>query len=391
MARLSKARWLNVLRGVALVGCCIAYGGCKQQNDNQSQNSPSVETIRLGAILPLTGSEAKYGKTSRAAIDLAISEINGNADKTGVRFDCVFEDDAMNAGKGVSAAKKLISSDNVRVIIGPMGSTVTLAVAPIAERAKVVLLSPGSSAPGIADTGEFIFRNCLSDKYEGSEMGAFVYEKMALHKVAIYHINNDFGVGLAKVFRESFEAKGGKIVLEEAFDQGSGDHRTALTKIKAASPDGVYLVGYNEMVSVFRQAKELGLKTQWLGTTFLSDQSLVDKMGDDADGAALAAWVYNPESANPKIRNFVTNIRQKTGGQDPDVFSANSYDAVYLIAEAVRLRGKTSDQIREGLLAIKDYDGVTGKTTFESNGDVRKQIEFKSIVRGKLQAYVVPK
>lgn len=377
--------------------CCLAVAwmvvGCSEQTSPNTSTSGPVSAsearavVKIGAILPLTGDLAKYGKTSQAAIELALHEVNAIASNSGLTFKAIFEDDAMNTARGVSAAKKLIEVDKVDAIIGPLASSITLAAAPVAERAQVVLLSPGSSTPAVADAGEFIFRNCLSDEFEGGQMAKLVQDDLKSRRIAVYHINNDFGVGLAKVFRKATESAGGQIVLEETFSQGSRDHRSALTKIKAAAADAVYLAGYDEMISVFRQAKELEIKVQWLGTTFLSDQSLVDKMNGDADGTVLAAWVYRADSDEPRIRHFVDKVQQKTGGISPDVFSANAYDAVYLLAEAVRLRGVRPTQLREGLLAIRDYNGVTGKTTFQPNGDVKKPIEFKRIINGKLTPF----
>ncbi|MHA2283584.1 MAG: ABC transporter substrate-binding protein [Promethearchaeota archaeon] len=364
----------------------MIIAGCSDSDEEKKETDPNSKTVvKLGAILPETGDLAKYGKTSRAAIELAIKEINNKQGDTKFCFECVFEDDAMSPAKGVSAAQKLITVDKVAAIIGPMGSTVTQAVAPIVERAGIVLLSPGSTEPGITDIGQFIFRNCLSDKYEGSEMSSFVFNDLGLKKVGVYHINNAFGIGISEVFINNFRDKGGEIVLVEAFMEKNRDHRTALMKFKAIKPEGIYLIGYDEMVSVFRQGKELGFKTQWLATSFLNDQYLVDRMGNDADGTVLAAWVYDPNSPDPRIQKFAEVVRKQTGGLVPDVFSANSYDAIYLIYQAICVEGSTPSEIRKGLLSIKNYMGVTGETTFEKNGDVRKKLEFKKIKNRKLQ------
>ncbi len=385
----------NAIRNLALVFCAmLILSGCsdrkKKDAATEPKNAPApIATVRLGVILPETGDLAKYGKTAHAAVQLAVDEINSDP-QASLRFQCVYEDDGLIAGKGVLAARKLITVDKVPILIGPLASTITLAVAPLAQNAGVVLLSPGSSSPGITDAGPFIFRNCLSDEYEGSAMASFARDHLGLKRVAVYYINNDFGVGLSKVFQEDFK-KAGEIVLTESFPQGARDHRAAITKLKAAKPQAVYLVGYDEMISVFRQAKELAFTTQWLGTTFLNDQSLVDKTGNDADNTVLSAWVFDPKSPNPRVKAFAESIRKRTGGLEPDVYCANSYDAVYLIAEAVRLRGVTSDQVREGLLAIKEFDGVTGKTTFTKKREVMKKIEFKRIFNGRLTPFAPTK
>lgn len=374
---------------MALVMCLfLSWTGCSDSKKATAANSgATTATVKLGAILPLTGDLAKYGATSRAAIELAVAEVNASPGNSGLKLEVVFEDDAMSPAKGVAAAKKLIDVDKVQVIVGPLASTVAFAVAPVAQKAGVVLLSPGASAPGITDAGKYIFRNCLSDEFEGAEMARFVLSSLPARQIAIYRINNDFGAGLTKVFSAAVTKGGGQIIGEESFEQGGRNHRSALTKLKALSPQAIYLVGYDEMISVYQQARELGISTQWLGTTFLSDQSLVEKMNGEADGSILAAWVYNPASDQPKIAKFVANFRQKSGGLNPDVYSANGYDAIHLLAEAIRQSGTSSAQISDGLLAIRDFDGVTGKTTFEASRDVRKSIDFKKIIDGKLEPY----
>ena len=186
------------LLALLLCSMILSVGGCSDSNKDRQPAHARTTVIKLGAILPLTGDLAKYGKTSRSAIELAIEEINQQSEQTGFRFECIFEDDAMNAAQGVSAAKKLVAADKVPVIIGPLASSITLAVAPITAQGKVILLSPGSSAPGIADADKFVFRNCLSDEFEGSVMGNFVFAKLGLRRVAIYHINNDFWCRIGK-------------------------------------------------------------------------------------------------------------------------------------------------------------------------------------------------
>lgn len=363
----------TLLLSIALVGCEWGDSGKR--------------VVRIGAILPLTGDLAKYGKTSRAAVELAVEEINSKASKDGVRLEIIFEDDSMNPGKGVSAANKLIETDKVVAILGPMGSSVTLAVAPVAERKKVVLLSPGSSTPKVTEAGDYIFRNALSDSYEGAETAKFAINSVSLRKIAILHINNEFGLGLKDVFQREFERFGGKIVGIESFNQGSRDHRAQLAKLMGLRPEAIYLVGYDEMISIFKQSKEMGLRTQWIATSFLNDQDLVNKIGNAADSAVLAAWDYSPNSPEPRVRKFADKIRSLTGDLEADVFAANSYDAVYLLYEAVKRKGVTSDKIRDGLYSIQDFEGVTGKTSFDRNGDVIKPIRFNTIVNGKIQPF----
>lgn len=375
---------------IGLIYCIIITlmltTGCEQSDSDK----PKKRTVKLGAILPLTGDLAKYGKTSMAAINLAVEEINSKASEKDIHLEFIFEDDAMNTIAGVSATKKLIEADNVAAIVGPLASSITLAVAPIAEQKHVVLLSPGSSAPKISDAGDYIFRNALSDVYEGTEMAKFAFDNLNLRGVAILHINNDFGLGLKDVFKQEFERLGGKIVSVEAFSQGSRDHRAQLSKLLVEHPEAIYLIGYDEMISIFQQSIELGLRIQWLATTFLNDQDLVSKIGKAADGVIFSAWDYNPASPDKKVKDFAEKIRSLTGGVEPDVFSANAYDAIYVLYEAITHKGLTPDEIKEGLYSIKDFEGVTGKISFDHNGDVMKPLRTKTVIDGKIQLFDIP-
>ncbi|MCX6844289.1 MAG: ABC transporter substrate-binding protein [candidate division WOR-3 bacterium] len=341
---------------------------------------------RIGVILPLTGDMAKYGKTISAAADLAVDEINKKQATSGLKFKLVFEDDQLNPTTGASAARKLIDVDKVSAIIGSYASSVTLAVAPIAESSHVVLLSPGSSSPKITEAGDYVFRNCVSDVYEGSEMAKFAYDKAKLRTCAILYVNNEFGVGLRDVFRKKFEELGGKVVANESYEQGSTDYRTQLAKTGIAKPEAIYLVGYQEMATIFRQAKQLGIKSQWLATTMLNDQSLVDKIPSGAaDGAIFASWQYSPDNPDTLVQGFVARFRARAG-MDPDVFAANTYDAVYLLGEAAA-KGSSREALRAGLAKIVGFQGVTGETSFDKNGDVQKPIVFRTITAGKIVNY----
>jgi len=368
---------------VAILATYIATQGCGPR----TAPPDAARVVKIGVILPMTGEVAKYGKTALAAIEMAVGEINAKAGTGGVRFQAVFEDDALNPTVGLSAAKKLIETDKVAAIVGPLGSSVALAVAPFVEQRRVVLLSPGASTPELTGAGDFIFRNALSDVFEGQDLAKFTVQELKVKTIAILYVNNAFGVGLEQVFKEEFERLGGKVIAVEAFAQGSRDMRTQLVKIMRAQPQSTYLIGYEEMIAVFKQAKELGLRTRWLATTFLNDQDLVGKMGGAADGCVFAAWDYSPDSQDPRVRAFADKIRQRTGGLNADVFAANSYDAIYLLYDAIQRKGTTSEAIRDGLYSIDDFEGVTSKTSFDRNGDVMKPVRIRTIVDGKIRPY----
>ena len=338
--------------------------------------------IKIGAILPLTGDGAKYGQSAKRGIDLAVEEINGSGGVRNRKLRIIYEDSMLDPKQGVSAISKLVTVNKVPAIIGAMASSVTLAIAPIAEKNNVVLLSPASSAPEISKAGDYIFRNTYSDIYEGPKISSYAYDKIGSRRSAILYINNDFGVGLSKAFQESFVGLGGKIVAAETYEQGSSDFRTQLSKIKQSEPDSIYLVGYAEIGPILRQAKETGMSHQFLSCIMFEDPKILEVAKEAAEGVIYAYPAYNPEGNQHGVTNFVQKFRQKHN-KEADVYAASSYDALKILAHAINLGGFKAASIKEALYSVKDFPGVTGATTFDSNGDVTKPIGIKQVQNGK--------
>jgi len=349
-----------------------------------TQTKRGPEEIKIGAILPLTGEAAKYGKSAKRGIDLALEEINAKGGIKGKKLTIIYEDSKGNPKEGVSAILKLITVHKVPAILGAMSSSVTLAIAPIAEENKIVLLSPASSSPKITHAGDYIFRNCYSDIYEGKKMAHYIYNETRYKKVAIIHINNDYGIGLREAFRDEFNKLGGKVVAVETYDFGATDFRTQLSKIKESDPDAIYIVGYSEMGRLLVQAKELELRIPFFSCIMFEDPDILKVAGDIAEGVVYTYPSYNPKSREDVVANFI-NIFEKKYNQKPDGFAANAYDALKILALAIEKGGGKSEQIKKALYSIKDYPGVTGKTSFDGNGDVIKPIGIKQSVRGKFK------
>lgn len=340
------------------------------------------EEIKIGSVLPLTGDAAKYGASAKKAIDLAVQEINLAGGIKGSKIIVIYEDDQASPDKGVSAFQKLITVDKVPVVIGAMPSSVTLAMAPIAEKNKVVLFSPASSNPKVTEAGDYIFRNDVSDVFEGVKMAEEVWERLGLKKVAVLYINNDYGAGIKDVFIRRFEELGGKIVDVETFEQGATDFRTQLTKIKQSNPEASYIVGYKEQIQILKQYKELAIKAQILATIMLEDPEIIQKVGDAAEGAIYTYRAYDPQSGQKEVTEFVENFKTKYG-IEPDNWAAQCYDALKIVVLAIKRGGYTSEGIKNSLYRIRDFPGVSGLTTFDENGDVIKPIILKTVKDGK--------
>ena len=345
-------------------------------------NKPESNIIKIGVILPLTGDGSKYGESGKKAIELALEEIDSNERIDEQKIDVIYEDSWSTPKGGVSAIQKLITTDKVQAVIGGMFSSVTLAIAPIAEKNKVVVLSPTSSSPKITDAGDYIFRNCASDIFEGAIMGKFAYDKLGFKKVAILYINNDYGVGIKDVFIKTFGAKGGAITVVDAFEQRSTDFRAQLTKIKGSEPQAIYIVGYKELGQLLKQAKEIGINSQFLSTVMFEDPEILKIAGGAAEGVIYSARAYNPEIEEGVTYKFVKLFKQKYN-VTPDIFAGLSYDAMKILALTIEQGCRSGEEIKNALYSIKHYPAVVGDTSFDENGDVIQPAVLKTVKNGK--------
>ena len=346
------------------------------------------DVLKIGAVLPLSGDASNYGKSAQRGINLAVKEINAGGGVMGKKLEPIFEDDKAVARDGVNATQKLINVDKVPVIIGGIVSAVTLAAAPICESNKVVWLSPTSSAPAITNAGEYIFRNFPSDDLEGKVMADFLQSKG--HKtVAVLQVQNDYGEGIAKVFKSNFTGKGGSIPVLEKYKQDESDFRSILTKVVNAKPDAIYYIGYYKDVALAaKQAREAGSKIPFYATTTVEDPQFVQLGGSAVEGVIYPlASGYDQESQDANIQKFTTAYKNEYH-EDPGFVEAQAYDCVYLVKQAIENgKGLTGPDIQKGMAQIRNFPGTTGVTSFDQNGDVVKQIRLKVVKGGKFTPY----
>jgi len=347
-----------------------------------TQSKKELGEIKIGAILPLTGEAAKFGQSAKEGIDLAIEEINTAGGINQRKIVLIYEDSKADPKTGTNAIQRLINIEKVPAIIGPMASSVTLAIAPIAEKNNVIVLSPASSAPQITVAGDYIFRNTYSDIYEGQKMARYIYEQTKYRKIGIMYINNDYGIGLKDVFKNKFTELGGQVIASETYDFGSTDFRTQLSKLKNANLEAVYLIGYEEMGRILVQAKELGIKVPFFSCIMFENPNILKIAGKQANGVIYTFPSYNPESEEREVVQFIQTFENKYSHK-PDGFAANSYDAAKILAYSIEKSGTKSSQIKSFLYTIENYPGVTGKTSFDENGDVLKPIGIKQVEDGE--------
>ena len=364
---------LVVLCTLALV-TLLFTPGCSKKSEPKE--------IKIGAILILTGSDAKAGQSAKQGIDMAVKEVNGKGGINKKKVRIIFEDDQGEPEKAVTAVRKLINVDKVSAIIGPMWSSSVLAVSPIVEKEHVVILSPTASSPKITQAGDFVFRNTYSDILEGAKAAQYAYNNLKYKSAALIFINNDYGLGLKDAFKEKFLKLGGQIIDEESYDPKSTDFRTQLVKINKLNPEVIYLVGYSEMGKVLVQAKELGISIPFMSCIMFGIGDVIAVAGEAAEGVTYTYPSYDPEHRDKVTQEFGKQYKEKYGTL-PDPEAAFAYDATNILFFAMTKGGLDSNSIKNALYQIKDYNGVTGLTGFNADGDVIKPIGFKKIVNGK--------
>lgn len=340
-------------------------------------------TTKIGIILPLTGDAAVYGKAMKKGIDLAYQQLPKQERD---RYKLVFEDDAFDPKTSVSAANKLISVDRVKFIIGGAGSSTAEPITRICDSNKVVLLSPFATAPSLTSAGPYFFRIWPSDNYDGQVMADTAYRKLGLRRIAILYVNAPYGKGITDVFTAHFKALGGSIVMAEGYPQGGTDFRAQLTKIQSTQPDAIFVPGYvKELTRLIRQARELGVKTRFLGVNSMYDPNFLKIAGRAAEGAVFTTATYDPKSKDPKIVAFVKGFRE-TNGADPDLFAALGYDALTVTIRAFnKCRSQRGLSVCEALAQTRRYLGPTGEISFDKNGDVQKPLRLMEVHDGTFE------
>lgn len=365
---------------LALSAIVFAFAGCNSCNQKKGAEK---EIVKIGVMLPLTGEGANWGNNAKNAIELAVDEINKK--ETKYKYVFVYEDSHTDTKIAVTSFTKLVDVDKVKYCIVDMISSNVLAISPIANEKKVIILSPGASNPKITDAGDYVFRNWPSDALQGEVDAHVASDTLKWKNIAILKINNDYGNGLADVFIKNLNPNS-KIVANESYEKGNSNFKTQLLKIKNANPDGVYILSYpEELPMIFKQAKESNLNKTFLGTETFESQQLIDAIGDLANGA-IYTFPQSPDSTNEAVKNFRANYQtkfSKAWGTPGDA----AYDAVYMYVNAIEQNGNDVEKVKQAFYAVKNYQGVSGAVTIDKNGDAIKTFDVKTISNKLFKQY----
>lgn len=361
---------LFVVLALVLAGTFVSCGGGSKE-------------VAVGAVGPVTGAAATFGISTKNGDQLAVDEWNANGGVLGKKIKMVFADDKGDPAEGATVYTKLIQQDKVCAIVGTVMSKVSLAGAPICQAAKIPMVATASTNPKVTQVGDYIFRACFIDPFQGTVGANFAFNNLKAKKAAcIFDVGNDYTKGLAEYFKAQFEKLGGKVVAYEAHDTGITDFKAQLTKIVAAKPDLIYCSDYyNDDALIAKQARELGFKGPMLGGDGWDSPDLV-KIGGAAVENCYFTNHYSKDDTRPVVQDFVKKYQAKFN-EVPDALAVLAYDAMNLTLNAIKTAGKTDGAAIRDALAASDFNAVTGEIKFDADRNPIKSAVIIGIDKGQ--------
>ena len=379
---------------VALAALSLLFlHGCGPagQEDAKTAGAPASPASTESSFIPvgeygsLTGTTAAFGQSQHKGIVLAIEEINAAGGVLGKPFRLFSEDNQSKQEETPIVVAKLINQNHIVALLGEVASSRTLAAAPLAQRAGIPMISTSSTNPKVTLVGNFIFRMCYLDTFQGAAIARFVKTTLGKTRAAVLiDVRNDYSVGLGGFFSENFTKLGGTIVSSESYSEGDQDFRAQLTKIKATNPEVLVIPGYYaDAAKIAKQARDLGFDVPLVGGDGWESSKLFEIGGTAVEGSYYSNHYFMGD-AKPEIVAFVKKFQERWG-EPPDSMSALAYDGARLLADAMRRAGTTNgDAVRQALASTKDWPGVTGAMSFDENRNPVKPIVILGVQGGKL-------
>jgi branched-chain amino acid transport system substrate-binding protein len=371
----------QVLIGVAILAILIVVVGILYTGSSQSPKK--LNEIVVGAALPLTGNSAVWGVPTKEGVELAVDEINKSGGIKGLPVRVVYEDTTGDPKVALSAVEKLLSADNVLAIIDDSNSSVTLAIGPVLDRNKTVLLVTGASSPKIAKLSPYKFRIWNSDSLEGQLMATYLQKKKSISRVAVLYVNNNYGQGLKDVFVAAFGANG--ITDQESFTEDASDFRAQIAKILASNADAIYIIAYPKQGALLlKQLQELGNRKKLFGAVAFEDTGMLSNAGSSAENLEYPL----PAPVDPKdtaYKAFVSAYKVKFHKDIPFLADVG-FDGMNVIAAAFsQAKAITREDLRESLSTLPLYQGVSGPIKFDTDGEVHKPFGIRVVKNGKAE------
>ncbi len=351
-----------------------------------SCNKGGDDKIMVGYFGSMTGAEATFGVSTRDGVLLAIEEWNKAGGVLGKQIEIKAYDNQGKPEEARLSVEKLINADNVIAVLGEVASTRSLAAAPVAQQNKVPMISPSSTNPLVTQKGDYIFRVCFIDPFQGEVMAKFAFNSLKKKKAAILRDSkSDYSMGLATYFEKTFTALGGEIVGDEKYVSGDVDFKAQLTNLKSKGPEFIFVPGYyTEVGLIARQAKEQGISVPLLGGDGWDSPELVSIGGKSMEGNFFSNH-YTTEDPRPEVQNFIKNYEARFGSR-PNALAASGYDAARVLFEAIkRANSVEGPKLRDAIAATKEFQGVTGIITLNEQRDATKSAVVLEVKDGQFK------
>lgn len=365
-----------LMAGALAVGVLAGCGG-------EKKDAAKSDVIKIGVFLPLTGDNAAGGELELRGIKLAQKlhpEVNGK------KIELVVADNKSDKAEAASVAARLIEKDKVQVILGSYGSSLSMAAGNIVKESKVPAIGTSCTNPQVTANNDYYFRACFIDPFQGTVMANYAFKKGAKKIAIVQEVSNDYAVGLAKFFKDSFTklAGEGSIVEIANYQTGDKDFTAILTNIKAKNPDAIFAPGnFTESALLVKQARQLGITAPFMGGDTWETQEFIDVGGKDVEGVALSTAFDREKATTAEAKKFLEAYVKEYKGE-PSALTALAYDAYLIAIDGIKRANSTdSVKIRDAIAQTKDLECVTGKTTFDKNGDPIKGAVIKTVKDGK--------
>lgn len=362
----------------SLLALTLIWGILLTDFRSNGHQKPPLEPFRVGVFLDLSGPYSSFGKSTLNGVKLAAAEINANQATDGRRVELIVEDDLGRAAEAATIVQRLIGQKTIHALLGDIISSNALAAAPIAHYAKVPMIT-SATHPAITAVGSFIFRTGYVDPFQGQALARFAIRSLKAKRAAcLIDQSSDYSKSLATAFEQQFTSEGGRIVKKQIYEQGDKDFGAQLVAIKASKPDVVYVPGYYEEAGLIaKQAKQLGFNKRLLGGDGWDNQVLWDVGGSALEGSYITHLytVDNPAQAN---KEFVARYKEHYG-VEPDAFAALGYDALKLLADAIKRAGAIhGPALRDALAGTKNFEGVTGRISMDENRNASRAVILRA-------------
>jgi branched-chain amino acid transport system substrate-binding protein len=341
------------------------------------------DTLLLGEVVSITGSQATFGVSTRNGVEMALEEINAAGGVNGKKVAVRVLDDQSKPEEAAQAVTRLVTQDKVLVILGDVASSNSLAMAEKSQAAGVPMITPSSTNPTVTQKGDFIFRVCFIDPFQGLVMAKFARENLKLDKVAILQdTKSAYSIGLTEVFTENFKKMGGSVVATESYSQGDTDFRAQLNSIKKTKPQAVYVPGYyNDVGIIGRQAREVSLTVPLMGGDGWDSEKLFELAGSALDGSYFSNH-YSPSNPDPQVREFIAKYKAKYGSV-PDALAALGYDAARVAVDALkRSKDLSGPSVRDAIAQTQNFKGVAGTISLDKDRNAVKSAAILKVANG---------